>query len=129
MCHGFLAVGDTGERLSHAVGCAFAICLDKKQQREKESANDKEWISKAFCAKKKTTTSLIRDGTVIQPTLMFGVQKDIMIFIQTSGYAARYPVSGQIFGQLSGIRPVIQLDIKSSSRISGQFDTRSIQKF
>lgn len=36
MCHGFLAVGDTGERLSHAVGCAFAICLDKKQQREKE---------------------------------------------------------------------------------------------
>ena len=35
MCHGFLAVGDSGERLSHAVGCAFAICLERKQMREK----------------------------------------------------------------------------------------------
>lgn len=25
-----------GERLSHAVGCAFTICLEKKQLREKE---------------------------------------------------------------------------------------------
>ena len=38
MCHGFLSVGDSGERISHAVGCAFAICLEKKQQREKVSA-------------------------------------------------------------------------------------------
>lgn len=37
MCHGFLAVKDTGERLSHAVGCAFAVCLEKKQKRDKES--------------------------------------------------------------------------------------------
>uniref|UniRef100_A0A1I8JLU9 PID domain-containing protein n=1 Tax=Macrostomum lignano TaxID=282301 RepID=A0A1I8JLU9_9PLAT len=45
MCHGFLAVKESGERLSHAVGCAFAICLEKKQEREKESVqvqfNDK----------------------------------------------------------------------------------------
>ena len=26
-----------GERLSHAVGCAFAICLERKQKRDKES--------------------------------------------------------------------------------------------
>ncbi|WAR18663.1 NUMB-like protein [Mya arenaria] len=38
MCHGFLAVKESGERLSHAVGCAFAICLEKKQKRDKESA-------------------------------------------------------------------------------------------
>jgi len=25
-----------GERLSHAVGCAFTLCLEKKQAREKE---------------------------------------------------------------------------------------------
>jgi numb-like protein len=25
-----------GERLSHAVGCAFAVCLERKQKREKE---------------------------------------------------------------------------------------------
>ena len=27
-----------GDRLSHAVGCAFAICLEKKQKRDKECA-------------------------------------------------------------------------------------------
>ncbi|XP_059096442.1 protein numb homolog isoform X2 [Tigriopus californicus] len=35
MCHGFMAVRESGERLSHAVGCAFAICLEKKQERDK----------------------------------------------------------------------------------------------
>ena len=28
-----------GERLSHAVGCAFAECLEKKQKREKEGVS------------------------------------------------------------------------------------------
>lgn len=37
MCHGFHAIGNTGERLSHAVGCAFAICLERKQKREREA--------------------------------------------------------------------------------------------
>ncbi|XP_050715201.1 protein numb-like isoform X4 [Eriocheir sinensis] len=36
MCHGFYAVKETGERLSHAVGCAFAACLERKQKRDKE---------------------------------------------------------------------------------------------
>ncbi|OCT64843.1 protein numb homolog isoform X2 [Xenopus laevis] len=36
ICHCFMAVRDTGERLSHAVGCAFAACLERKQKREKE---------------------------------------------------------------------------------------------
>ncbi|XP_041988455.1 protein numb isoform X2 [Aricia agestis] len=38
MCHGFLAGRDSGERLSHAVGCAFAACLERKQRRDKECA-------------------------------------------------------------------------------------------
>ncbi|ULT92679.1 hypothetical protein L3Y34_010043 [Caenorhabditis briggsae] len=37
MCHGFLATKETGERLSHAVGCAFSICLEKKKKRDEES--------------------------------------------------------------------------------------------
>lgn len=37
MCHGFLASRDSGERLSHAVGCAFAVCLERKQTRDKEA--------------------------------------------------------------------------------------------
>ncbi|XP_069686745.1 protein numb isoform X4 [Periplaneta americana] len=36
MCHGFLALKESGERLSHAVGCAFAACLERKQKRDKE---------------------------------------------------------------------------------------------
>jgi numb-like protein len=46
LCHGFMAAKDTlkgcgpgcsgGERLSHAVGCAFSVCLEKKQKRERE---------------------------------------------------------------------------------------------
>jgi len=38
LCHGFMATRDSGERLSHAVGCAFALCLEKKQKRDKECA-------------------------------------------------------------------------------------------
>lgn len=60
MCHGFLALKESGERLSHAVGCAFAICLEKKQRREKESVtvtfNDKG-------------TSFTRTGSFRQTTL------------------------------------------------------------
>lgn len=36
MCHGFLALRESGERMSHAVGCAFAVCLERKQKRDKE---------------------------------------------------------------------------------------------
>ncbi|XP_022238688.1 protein numb-like [Limulus polyphemus] len=38
MCHGFLTLKDTGERLSHAVGCAFSVCLEKKQKRDKDAS-------------------------------------------------------------------------------------------
>ena len=39
MCHGFHASKDSGERLSHAVGCAFAVCLERKQKRDKDINN------------------------------------------------------------------------------------------
>uniref|UniRef100_A0A915PM83 PID domain-containing protein n=1 Tax=Setaria digitata TaxID=48799 RepID=A0A915PM83_9BILA len=38
MCHGFHATKESGERLSHAVGCAFAICLERKKKRDAEAA-------------------------------------------------------------------------------------------
>ncbi|KAI3384917.1 hypothetical protein SNEBB_004978 [Seison nebaliae] len=40
LCHAFLANKESGERLSHAVGCAFAICLERKQKRDKKSCQD-----------------------------------------------------------------------------------------
>jgi len=60
MCHGFLALKESGERLSHAVGCAFAICLEKKQKREKET------VTVTFNEK---GTSFSRTGSFRQTTL------------------------------------------------------------
>lgn len=51
MCHGFLALRESGERLSHAVGCAFAVCLERKQKREKECG-----VTMMFDAKNNTFT-------------------------------------------------------------------------
>ena len=49
-----------GERMSHAVGCAFAICLEKKQKRERET------VSVTFNDKGTTFT---RMGSFRQATL------------------------------------------------------------
>nr|XP_019588932.1 PREDICTED: protein numb homolog isoform X3 [Rhinolophus sinicus] len=55
ICHCFMAVKDTGERLSHAVGCAFAACLERKQKREKECG-----VTATFDA---TRTTFTREGS------------------------------------------------------------------
>nr|XP_057936800.1 numb-like protein isoform X2 [Doryrhamphus excisus] len=55
MCHCFMALKDSGERLSHAVGCAFAACLERKQRREKECG-----VTASFDA---TRTSFVREGS------------------------------------------------------------------
>jgi len=61
MCHGFLACKDSGERLSHAVGCAFAVCLERKQRRDKECG-----VTMTFDTKNSTFT---RTGSFRQQTL------------------------------------------------------------
>ncbi|EGW06415.1 Uncharacterized aarF domain-containing protein kinase 4 [Cricetulus griseus] len=55
ICHCFLALKDSGERLSHAVGCAFAACLERKQRREKEGG--------VTAASDPTRTSFAREGS------------------------------------------------------------------
>ncbi|WKY10215.1 hypothetical protein Q1695_002508 [Nippostrongylus brasiliensis] len=42
MCHGFHATKESGERLSHAVGCAFSICLERKKKRDEENVQNLE---------------------------------------------------------------------------------------
>lgn len=37
LCHSFKGIKDSGERISHAVGCAFAACLAKKQQQNQQN--------------------------------------------------------------------------------------------
>ncbi|XP_058819411.1 protein numb isoform X2 [Topomyia yanbarensis] len=61
MCHGFLAAKDSGERLSHAVGCAFAVCLERKQRRDKECG-----VTMTFDLKNSTFT---RTGSFRQQTM------------------------------------------------------------
>jgi numb len=61
MCHGFLAAKDSGERLSHAVGCAFAVCLERKQRRDKECT-----VTMTFDMKNSTFT---RTGSFRQQTM------------------------------------------------------------
>lgn len=55
MCHGFLASKDSGERLSHAVGCAFTVCLERKQRRDTECS-----VSMTF---DKQTSTFTRNGS------------------------------------------------------------------
>ncbi|KAJ6663621.1 hypothetical protein lerEdw1_009700 [Lerista edwardsae] len=59
ICHCFLALKDSGERLSHAVGCAFAACLERKQKREKECG-----VTASFDAAR---TSFAREGSFRLP--------------------------------------------------------------
>ncbi|XP_076265830.1 NUMB endocytic adaptor protein isoform X1 [Rhynchophorus ferrugineus] len=61
MCHGFLALRESGERLSHAVGCAFAVCLERKQKRDKECG-----VTMTFDSKNNTFT---RTGSFRTQTL------------------------------------------------------------
>jgi numb-like protein len=61
MCHGFHATKDTGERLSHAVGCAFAVCLEKKQKRDREHSVTMQFDSK--------TSTFTRNGSFRQSTI------------------------------------------------------------
>ncbi|XP_069946664.1 protein numb [Cherax quadricarinatus] len=61
MCHGFVAVKETGERLSHAVGCAFAACLERKQKRDKECG-----VTMSFDP---TTSTFTRSGSFRQMTV------------------------------------------------------------
>lgn len=61
MCHGFTARQDSGERLSHAVGCAFAVCLERKQRRDKECT-----VTGTFDTK---TSTFTRTGSFRQTTM------------------------------------------------------------
>ncbi|XP_063699550.1 protein numb isoform X2 [Culicoides brevitarsis] len=61
MCHGFLSSKDSGERLSHAVGCAFAVCLERKQRRDKECG-----VTMAFDMQ---TSTFTRTGSFRQQSL------------------------------------------------------------
>lgn len=70
ICHCFLALKDSGERLSHAVGCAFAACLERKQKREKECG-----VTASFDASR---TSFAREGSFRAPAAGRPAQRQLL---------------------------------------------------
>ncbi|XP_030633635.1 numb-like protein [Chanos chanos] len=75
ICHCFMALKDSGERLSHAVGCAFAACLERKQRREKECG-----VTASFDASR---TSFVREGSFrVSSAGQQGDREDIMKQLQ-----------------------------------------------
>ncbi|XP_043536714.1 numb-like protein [Chiloscyllium plagiosum] len=75
ICHCFMALKDSGERLSHAVGCAFAACLERKQRREKECG-----VTASFDASR---TSFTREGSFrVTTTSQHAEREDTMKQLQ-----------------------------------------------
>ncbi|XP_058809336.1 protein numb isoform X2 [Phymastichus coffea] len=68
MCHGFLALKDSGIRLSHAVGCAFNLCLQRKEERARECG-----VTMMFDEK---TSTFTRMGSFRQPSLTERLHQD-----------------------------------------------------
>ncbi|KAK5971066.1 hypothetical protein GCK32_007680 [Trichostrongylus colubriformis] len=67
MCHGFHATKESGERLSHAVGCAFSICLERKKKRDEENVQNLEKaLNPNWEDKSDTSTSLQRTNQAYQ---------------------------------------------------------------
>lgn len=71
MCHGFGAKCDSGERLSHAVGCAFAVCLERKQRRDKDAPTAPHGVTMNFDNK---TSTFTRCGSFRQSSITDRIQ-------------------------------------------------------
>lgn len=85
LCYCFMAIKDTlkgtsatggstssgGERLSHAVGCAFSVCLEKKQKREKENVSMEVGPNHSFSRygsfRQASLTERIEDPQMVMP--------------------------------------------------------------
>ena len=66
-----------GERLSHAVGCAFAICLERKQKRDKDCTVSMNFDSSSSSFtrlgsfRQATITERLQDPQVVIPIKLF----------------------------------------------------------
>lgn len=67
----FSCIFISGERLSHAVGCAFAICLEKKQKRDRdlELARSSSSASQQVITTSKSTSPFQRNSSFRQSSI------------------------------------------------------------
>ena len=88
LCYCFMAIKDTlkgtsstggsnssgGERLSHAVGCAFSVCLEKKQRREKENVSMEVGPNHSFARlgsfRQASLTERLEDPQMVMPAAL-----------------------------------------------------------
>jgi len=103
VCHGFMARKDTGERLSHAVGVAFAVCLEKKQSRECEgvtgSYNEEEGTFTRFGS--------FRQGTLTErlqnPQEFKESAKKVEVGVVENPFAIARPRPGDLRASMRGL--------------------------
>lgn len=100
ICHCFMAVKDSGERLSHAVGCAFAACLERKQKREKECG-----VTATFDANRTTFT---REGSFRVSTATEAAERE------------------EVMRQLQDVKTA-EIEAKASGSLSGGVSNPSLQ--
>ena len=88
LCYCFMAIKDTlkgtsstggsnssgGERLSHAVGCAFSVCLEKKQKRERENVSMEVGPNHSFTRlgsfRQASLTERLEDPQMVMPAAL-----------------------------------------------------------
>lgn len=108
ICHCFMAIKDSGERLSHAVGCAFAACLERKQKREKECG-----VTATFDANRTTFT---REGSFRVTTATEAAEREeVMRQLQDAKKETDPKVSVNSVVVSSGTNPSVPLSTGSSS--------------
>ena len=69
-----ITLSGQGERLSHAVGCAFAVCLERKQKRDKDCAvsmnfdNKNSTFTRLGSFRQATITERLQDPQMLKPS-------------------------------------------------------------
>lgn len=125
ICHGFMAKDESGERLSHALGCAFAVCLEKKQQRQADCGVTMDY-NEADCTftrmgtfRQGTISERLLDPQTFKPTTPPPLQK-----VENPNALARPKVSDVMYqrqasfrglGQLSGNSPFKRVAAQNAS--------------
>ncbi|XP_064623572.1 protein numb-like isoform X4 [Lineus longissimus] len=129
MCHGFLALKESvsGERLSHAVGCAFAICLERKQKRDKESgvtvtySEDRTSFTRTGSFRQASITERLQDP---QSALVAGIQNPVPQSRQENPFAVERPhATPNMLERMGSFRGFSKLN-ESSSPFKRQLSLR-----
>jgi len=129
MCHGFMAVKDTGERLSHALGCAFSICLERKQRRDRECAvtinfdKDQNTFTRFGSFRQGSVTERLEDPQTFKPA----PAEPISIAKEASSNPHAVPrprVSSLMYERATSLRGVGRIQLSGSSPFKRQASLR-----